>query len=236
MPRTLAIGDIHGYLNALQTLVDLVSLKADDTLVTVGDYVDRGPDSAGVIEWLIEKFDDGDLIPLRGNHDIMMLNALDGGEWRGGWQSYGGETTLDSYRRRGFNPEVDGLPERHRRFIETDCQKIHVAETHFFVHASVYYDMPFEDQPDSIVYWEKWESWSDPPPHVSGKTMVCGHTAQKSGWPLTVGHAVCIDTWVYGASGWLTCLNVDTGEVWQARESGETRSGWLDEMPSDTDR
>jgi serine/threonine protein phosphatase 1 len=66
--------------------------------------------------------------------------------------------------------------------------------------------------------------------------MVCGHTAQKSGWPLTVGHAVCIDTWVYGASGWLTCLNVDTGEVWQARESGETRSGWLDEMPSDTDR
>ena len=50
MPRTLAIGDIHGYLNALETLVDFVSLKSDDILITVGDYVDLGPDSAGVIE------------------------------------------------------------------------------------------------------------------------------------------------------------------------------------------
>lgn len=233
MARTLAIGDIHGHLNALKTLVDLVALKSDDTLVTVGDYVDRGPDSAGVIEWLIRKFDDGQLIPLRGNHDIMMLNALDGGEWHGGWQSYGGVTTLESYRRRGINPEVDGLPERHRQFIESDCRKIHVTDNHFFVHANAQHDTPFEDQPDSIVYWEKW---FDPPPHVSGKTMVCGHTAQKSGWPLGIGHAVCIDTRVYGDTGWLTCLNVDTGEVWQARETGENRTGWLDEIPSDTDR
>jgi serine/threonine protein phosphatase 1 len=230
MPRTLAIGDIHGHLNALETLVDLVSLKSDDTLVTVGDYVDRGPDSAGVIEWLIQKFDEGQLVPLRGNHDIMMLDEIEGGDWEGGWQSFGGDTTLESYRRRGFDPQKDGLPERHRRFLESDCQKIHVTDNHFFVHANAHSDMPFEDQPDSQVYWEKW---FDPPPHVSGKTMVCGHTAQKNGWPLTIGHAICIDTWVYGKTGWLTCLNVDTGEVWQARESGETRSGWLDEEPND---
>jgi len=228
MSRTLAIGDIHGYLNALQTLVDFVSLKSDDTLITVGDYVDRGPDSAGVIEWLIQKFDEGQLVPLRGNHDIMMLDALDGGEWDGGWQSFGGDKTLESYQRRGTDPEKDGLPERHRRFLESDCQKIHVTDNHFFVHANAHYDTPFIDQPDWLVYWEKW---FDPPPHVSGKTMVCGHTAQKNGWPLTIGHAVCIDTCVYGKTGWLTCLNVDTGEVWQARESGETRSGWLDQEP-----
>ena len=107
MPRTLAIGDIHGYLNALETLVDFVSLKSDDILITVGDYVDRGPDSAGVIDWLIEKFDEGQLVPLRGNHDIMMLDALDDGEWEGGWQSLGGDKTLDSYRRFGFDPEKD---------------------------------------------------------------------------------------------------------------------------------
>jgi serine/threonine protein phosphatase 1 len=228
--KTLAIGDIHGYLNALETLVDLVSLKGDDTLITIGDYVDRGPDSAGVIEWLVQKFDAGQLVPLRGNHDIMMLDALDGGDWDGRWQSFGGDKTLESYRRRGIDPEKDGLPERHRRFIESDCQKIHITDTQFFVHANSQYDMPLDDQPDSLVYWEKW---FDSPPHVSGKTMVCGHTAQKNGWPLTIGHAVCIDTWVYGKTGWLTCLNVDSGEVWQARESGETRVGWLDQEPSE---
>jgi serine/threonine protein phosphatase 1 len=131
VPRTLAIGDIHGYLNALETLADFVSLKSDDTLITVGDYVDRGSDSAGVIEWLIWYFDAGQLVPLRGNHDIMMLDALDGGEWKGGWQSFGGDKTLESYRRFGYDPEKDGLPERHRRFIESDCQKIHVTDNHF---------------------------------------------------------------------------------------------------------
>ncbi|NQV27162.1 MAG: serine/threonine protein phosphatase [Rhodopirellula sp.] len=228
MPRNLAIGDIHGHLNALQTLVGFVAPNNDDTLITVGDYVDRGPDSAGVLDWLIERFEAGQLVPLRGNHDIMMLDALDSGEWQGSWQSFGGDTTLESYRRRGFDPEADGLPKRHRQFIESDCRKIHVTDNHFFVHANAHDDMPFEDQPDRKVYWEKW---FDPSPHVSGKTMICGHTAQKNGWPLTIGHAVCIDTWVYGKTGWLTCLDVDLGEVWQARESGETRSGWLGEAP-----
>ena len=224
MPRTLAIGDIHGFLNALEALVEFVSPSSDDTLITVGDYVDRGPDSVGVIEWLIQKFDDGQLVPLRGNHDIMMLDALDGGDWAGGWESFGGYRTLESYRQRGFDPQNDGLPERHRQFLESDCRKIHVTDNHFFVHASAHYDTPFDDQPDWLVYWEKW---FDPPPHISGNTMVCGHTAQKNGWPLTIGHAICIDTWVYGKTGWLTCLDVDSGEVWQARESGETRTGWL---------
>lgn len=233
MPRTLAIGDIHGYLNALETLVDFVSLKSDDILITVGDYVDLGPDSAGVIEWLIQKFDEGQLVPLRGNHDIMMLDALDDGEWEGGWQSLGGDKTLDSYRRFGFDPEKDGLPERHRRFLESDCRKIHVTDNHFFVHAFAHFRRRLDDQPDHIVYWKKWESWADPHPHVSGKTMICGHTSQKSGSPRSIGHAVCIDTWVYGKTGWLTCLDVDTGELWQARESGETRMGWLDEPPVD---
>jgi serine/threonine protein phosphatase 1 len=56
--------------------------------------------------------------------------------------------------------------------------------------------------------------------------MVCGHTAQKSGLPRDHGHAVCIDTWVYG-KGWLTCLDVATGEFWQANQRGQTRAGRL---------
>jgi len=225
-PRTIAIGDIHGYLGALTALVEFAGVRSNDRLVTLGDYVDRGPDSAGVLDWLIERFDAGQVVPLRGNHDIMFLDAVDGGEWKTAWAGYGGDTTLQSYLNRGINPLVDGLPERHRQFIESDCRRLFVGESHFFVHAMAHFNTPFEEQPDCMIYWEKW---FDPPPHVSGKTLVCGHTAQKSGWPLNIGHAVCIDTWIYGR-GWLTALDVDSGEFWQARENGETRRGWLDEL------
>jgi serine/threonine protein phosphatase 1 len=61
--------------------------------------------------------------------------------------------------------------------------------------------------------------------------MICGHTSQKSGRPLNLGHAVCIDTWVYGR-GWLTCLDVQTGKLWQANQAGETRTAWLDDCDS----
>ena len=228
MSRTIAIGDIHGYLGALTTLAEFAGFRPDDQLISLGDYVDRGPDSAGVLDWLIERFEAGQLIPLRGNHDIMFLDYLDGGDWKSAWPGFGGDTTLQSYVDRGIDPDIEGIPDRHRQFIQQDCQRLHVGESHFFVHAMAHYDMPFDDQPDWLIYWEKW---SDPPPHFSGKTLVCGHTAQKSGWPLTIGHAICIDTWVYGR-GWLTALDVGTGEFWQARESGETRRGWLDEVPS----
>jgi serine/threonine protein phosphatase 1 len=72
-----------------------------------------------------------------------------------------------------------------------------------------------------------WEHFRNPPAHVSGKVMVCGHTPQKSGRPRSIGHAICIDTWVYG-KGWLTCLDVESGKYRQANERGETRSDWLE--------
>jgi serine/threonine protein phosphatase 1 len=58
--------------------------------------------------------------------------------------------------------------------------------------------------------------------------MICGHSAQRSGVPLDLGHAVCIDTCVYG-NGWLTCLEVQSGRLWQAKQSGERREGRLGE-------
>jgi serine/threonine protein phosphatase 1 len=62
--------------------------------------------------------------------------------------------------------------------------------------------------------------------------MVCGHTQQRSGVPLNVGHAVCLDTWAYGG-GWLTCLDVTTGAVWQANQRGERRTAHIDDYLSD---
>jgi hypothetical protein len=73
-------------------------------------------------------------------------------------------------------------------------------------------------------FWR--ERFADPPPHQSGKIMVCGHTSQQSGLPRNIGHAVCIDTFVYG-DGWLTCLDVANGQYWQANQKGETRGDRL---------
>jgi serine/threonine protein phosphatase 1 len=223
--RILAIGDIHGSLTALDTLLKVVAPQPDDLIVTLGDYVDRGPDSRGVLDRLLALHATGRLIPLRGNHDELMLGARRGTEGRM-WLGVGGRATLASY---GIAvPEVSSfstIPESHWHFLEHDCRDYYETETHFFVHANVYPDVPLAEQPTYILYWEKL---FDPTPHVSGKIMVCGHTKQLSGVPLHFGHTICIDTGAYEPSGWLTCLDVRSERVWQANQKGESRDGWLE--------
>ena len=225
MTRTFAIGDIHGCLTALQTLMNFVPLRDDDTLITLGDYVDRGPDSKGVLDWLIERHAGGHLIPLRGNHDLMFLNPDQESGMLDLWLAVGGAETLLSYG----SSDDRHVPESHRRFLTSECRKYYETDTHIFVHATLRSDRPPSQQDDNWLYWEKLR---DPVPHCSGKTVICGHTAQKSGWPLNAGHTICIDTWVYG-DGWLTCLDVESGDFWQARETGETRVGHLDSIPAE---
>jgi serine/threonine protein phosphatase 1 len=221
--RVLAIGDIHGAYNALLALESAVGLSADDLLITLGDYVDRGPDSAGVLDWLIERRAKGKLVALLGNHERMMLDARSDYLARESWLSYGGEATLTSYERRGGEGQLDDVPAAHWEFMEQSCRNWHETGSHFFVHANALPDLPFDEQPEEILLWERF---FDPVPHQSGKTMVCGHTPQSSGVPLNLGHAVCIDTWAY-ATGWLTCLDVATGDYWQANQRGARRRGKL---------
>jgi serine/threonine protein phosphatase 1 len=221
--RLLAVGDIHGSYDALLALAAAADLSADDLLVTLGDYVDRGPDSASVLDWLIERRRTGKLIALRGNHECMMLDARTDEQIREYWLTYGGDATLASYRRRSTEGRLSDVPDDHWTFIEDHCQSWFETDTHFFVHANALADFSLEEQPEEILLWEKL---CDPMPHQSGKTMVCGHTPQSSGEPLNLGHAVCIDTWAFGA-GWLTCLEVATGQYWQSNQRREVRCGKL---------
>ena len=80
MPRTIAIGDIHGCSAALAKLIELIELQPDDVLVPLGDFVDRGIDSKGVIHQLISLGDRCRLVPILGNHEEMMLGerTMDG--------------------------------------------------------------------------------------------------------------------------------------------------------------
>ena len=224
--RTLAIGDVHGCLRAFDAILDEVDPQPGDVLVTLGDYVDRGPDSKGVLDRMLALAARCRLLPLKGNHELMMLGGREDTEHFNEWLKSGGKQTLASYQAdEDWQTFAKAIPIRHWRFLGDDCVSYHETETHFFVHASVCPDLPLAEQPDHMLYWETLEAgaWR---PHESGKTMVCGHSVQRSGRPLVLDHAVCIDTWVYG-DGWLTCLDVDLEVYWQASERGQTRVGNL---------
>jgi serine/threonine protein phosphatase 1 len=228
--RHLAIGDIHGCFNALKSLVEFVSFRPDDTIVTLGDYVDRGPDSRAVLEFLIEFGKTHNHVALRGNHEIMMLDSRDNKSWFGPWMSYGGAETLRSYAAAGADEGTfDDVPPSHYEFLQDRLVSYYECETHFFVHANVDPAKPLENQADSSLYWRKYRG---PVEHVSGKIMVCGHSAQRDGAPRVDKRSVCIDTWAHGG-GWLTCLDVGSAAVWQANEKGATRAFQLGEVPED---
>lgn len=223
--RHLAIGDIHGYSQVLRDLLDFVDLAADDVLVTLGDYVDRGPGSNEVLDLLIQLNQTGQLVPIRGNHDQMMLSAREGRDFLEEWRMCGGQSTLESYGKPGQVLSLDAVPQEHWNFLENVCVDWYEIDTHFFVHANVYPEVELEEQPLFMLHWEPLYSRASMP-HCSGKIMVCGHTNQRDGVPLNLGHVVCIDTWVYG-DGWLTCLDVDTGKYWQANQDGQRRQDYL---------
>jgi serine/threonine protein phosphatase 1 len=222
--RHLAVGDIHGCYKALTALAAFVPFQPEDTLITLGDYVNSGPDSRSVIDWLIAYRTRGHLVALRGNHEIMMLQAREDTDAFECWLECGGDATLASYSPLGDAGRLVDVPQAHWEFIKEQTGGWFETPSHFFVHANAYPDHPLDEQPDLMLYWE---SFNDPPPHQSGKTMVCGHTTQFSGIPRNIGHAVCIDKWACGR-GWLTCLDVESGEYWQANQRGETRTCQLE--------
>ncbi len=224
--RILAIGDIHGCLRALDGLLQEVDPQPGDQLVMLGDYVDRGPDSKGVLERLLALKRRCRCLTLKGNHELMMLGGRDDPVHFHQWLYCGGEQTLASYQpNTDFGTFAEIIPEGHWRFLDEDCLPYHETDRHFFVHANVYPDLPLAEQPEYMLCWETLEpaTWR---PHESGKTMICGHTPQRSGRPLVLDQAVCIDTWACG-EGWLTCLDVESEVYWQANQRGETRLGTL---------
>jgi len=224
--RTLAIGDVHGCSAVLDTLLAAVRPAAGDRLVFLGDYVDRGPDSRGVIDRVITLSRTHDVVALRGNHELMMQRARgDRADFRM-WTSVGGLQTLGSYGPApGRSGTLADVPAEHWKFLEETCRDYFETDTHIFVHATVYPDLPLENQPELMLFWEFLDK-DRPIAHESGKTVVCGHTSQKSGEILDLETAVCIDTYAYGG-GWLTCLDVGSGRYWQANILGKVRTGIL---------
>ncbi len=218
--RTIAIGDIHGCRASLEALVEYAEFTEGDTVVTLGDYVDRGPDSKGVIDVLLELRTRVRVVSLMGNHEILMLDARGSEQAFENWvaDGVGGGETLKSYGAE----ELKAVPGEHWEFIEATVP-FHEVETHFFVHANAASQRPLEEQDEFMLFWERFRKV---PPHRNGKVMVCGHTSQKSGEPANLGHAICIDTWACGGQ-WLTALDIGSGTYWQCNEEGGRREGHI---------
>ena len=247
----IAIGDIHGCSEALRRLIDEIAPQPEDTIVALGDYIDRGPDSRDVVEQMLSLQERCEVVHLLGNHELMLLIAKDHPSESAWWESVGGAETLQSYRDVGVEnttaqiaaetarEESDGdpssdqdsawpnkvrelIPQHHLEFFES-CPLAYETDSHIFVHANYEAEQPIGEQNEEVLLWQHLAPKQIPRPHVSGKKAIVGHTPQVNGEILDLGHLVCIDTFCFG-HGWLTALEVNTGQIWQADKHGELRT------------
>ena len=174
--RLVAIGDIHGCLAAFEAVWAAVAPRPDDTVVLLGDYVDRGPDSRGVLERLIGLQSVCRLIPLLGNHDQMFIDICNGrADLLEDWLLFGGDATLHSYN----TLDTESIPKEHIEFLQ-DCGLFYDTERHIFLHGSYDATLPLLEQDPNVLLWGKLRP--EPPGlHCSGKTVIVGHTARAAG-------------------------------------------------------
>ncbi len=223
--RIYAVGDIHGRSDLLdemqKMMLDDASGAADKRIVQVflGDYVDRGYDSKGVVEWLLKPPPEGwERVCLKGNHEATVLNFLDEPEIFRDWRQYGGLETMHSYgvdlkNLRGEDaPETlrkdfsERLPETHRNFFGDLPLSIEFGD-YFFTHAGVRPGLKLENQLEEDLLWIRDEflmSQMD-----FGKVVVHGHSAQEK--PELLPNRINLDSGAY-ITGRLTCLVLDGEE------------------------
>jgi serine/threonine protein phosphatase 1 len=225
--RTLVVGDIHGCLANFDALLQSVAPAPEDHLILLGDYVDRGPDSAGILKRILKLSQTHRVTSLKGNHEQMMLAARESHDKFSDWLRNGGDATLRSYA--GIRGTLKDVPDEHWHFLEHQLVDYLESDTHIFVHANAYPDMAMSEQPDYMLRWERCDSIVA---HDSGKVIVCGHTPQKSGSPLNKGFAICLDTHACGG-GPLTCLDANSGRLWQADADGRVQRAHISDFSED---
>lgn len=219
--RTFAIGDVHGCDTALRTLLQRLQLRKTDTVVFLGDLVDRGPGTKQVLEQVLQLQKVCRTVVIQGNHEEMMLRALDGDGWAM-WMQFGGEEALESY---GGDPKA--IPASHIDLLEASIDYWETPAA-ILIHANLQLGVPLVEQLD---VWLRWThlTGSEKPYNPPGRA-ICGHTPQQNGLPLTFPGWVCLDTDCQ-RGGWLTALDLDVDWVYQANEQGDQREFVLGGMP-----
>lgn len=189
--RLFSITDIHGCLPHLKALISKINPKPEDTIVFLGDYVDRGVDSKGVIDFIMSLRDTCNVITLVGNHDLMMLEAFCSEDLHrkhnvtAMWLRNGGYETLKSYGLGVEDLHRGRLPHDvllHLEFIK-GLDWWYETEEYIFVHATPKPEEEMAEQSEQNLVWRRPSKADVFAKHISGKVVVCGHTAQASGTP-----------------------------------------------------
>ena len=217
--RIYAVGDIHGALDCLDQLVAQIEKDAGDLndaqLVFLGDYVDRGPDSKGVIDRLVAlKKEYPETVFLKGNHEAVMLDFLSDAEEALEWLDWGGDQTLRSYGVSGVLTKAGedlstalaaAMPKPHRTFLHS-LELMHIAGDYLFVHAGIRPGVAIEDQDEDDLLWIRKRFHDAAANERPEYTVVHGHHPMKK--PVDAGWRVGVDT---GAcwSGVLTAVCLD---------------------------
>lgn len=214
-----AIGDIHGCLDKLKALeafiiADAADIEGEKLIVTLGDYVDRGPASAQTLNHLIRRAPEGfSRICLQGNHEVMFLKAIEQPKSMGDWLDWGGRETLASY---GIDPDAfrtmsaktrgqvmqSFISEDHIDFLKSRPILV-TAGAFTFVHAGIRPKIPLKQQRDEDLIWIREPFLSQP--HGLPMTVVHGHTPMDA--PSLAEGRIGIDTGAY-AGGPLTAVKI----------------------------
>jgi serine/threonine protein phosphatase 1 len=230
--RLYAIGDIHGRLDLLESLLKLIERDQENrweapvSLIFLGDYVDRGPDSKGVVDRLIQGFAPAcSEIHIKGNHEELLLSFLEDPSHGSNWLRNGGEAALNSY---GVNLDVPpgafwddedvlkeaaerfraALPESHLRFYR-ELKLFWRAGDFFFAHAGVKPDERLDQQKEEDLLWIRNEflySKND-----FGAVVVHGHTPAR--FPQNLPNRIGLDTFAV-RTGKLTAVGLEGAERW----------------------
>jgi serine/threonine protein phosphatase 1 len=215
-----AIGDIHGradLLDALGARIDRDSETEQSKTnieIYLGDYIDRGPDSSIVIDWLLKRQQDRNVMFLRGNHEYVLEEFLaqetDFKDWRriGGLEtlvSYGIDPVLfqDTYNDDEIRHEFAAcLPSEHRQFLNGLATAIDIG-AYFFVHAGVRPGIPLDEQAERDCLWIRDEFLEHE--DYFGRIIVHGHSPVST--PEFLSNRINLDTAAY-ATGRLSCLKI----------------------------
>ena len=217
-PVSIAIGDVHGRADLLEGLLARIEYEMEDQpyrLIMLGDYIDRGPDSRGVIDALLAlRRKRRDTVFLKGNHEQALIDFLGAPDEGEPWLSWGGAETAESYGvavREGAGPDAperapeaiaadlaEALPDRHFAFLMTLALS-HREGDHLFVHAGLNPDRPLEDQRERDMLWIRERFHKRGKGKFGDLVIVHGHTpvakAESKSWRV----------------------NVDTGAVWSGK-------------------